>query len=337
MAFRSRDVGVDLGTVNTRAWVRGRGVVLSEPTVVAVAEPGGRVVAVGAEAARTIGRAPGGLAPRRPVRAGAVADPGLTLALLRHVLHRAGAAGMVRPRVLLAIPCGATDVERRALLGAALAAGARQAMLVEQPVAAALGAGLDPSQPTAVLVVDVGGGTTDVALLASGGVVACHALRVGGERMDEDIARYVRRHKGLLLGERAAEEVKIRLGTALPERHPEALTVRGRDAATGLPRSAQLTAAEVHAALADTLAQIAAAVHRVLEQAPPELAADLVDRGIVLTGGGSLLRDLDLYLAQRLGVPVHRADDPLAAVVLGTGRCLEQLRRWEALVVGRAP
>lgn len=338
MALGTRDVGIDLGTVNTLVWGRGRGVLLREPSVVAVDEATGRVVAVGEEAFRMIGRTPGGVTARRPLREGVVADYALTEAMLRHFLQRAGAGrGLLRPRVMLSVPSDITTVERRAVVEAALQAGARQVLLIEEPVAAALGAGLDVTEPAATMVVDVGGGTTDVALLSMGGVVMSRSVRVGGNRMDEAVARFVRQQFNLVIGERAAEELKIRLGTAVPERRDDGCTVRGRDAATGLPRTVYLTAAQIHAALREPLAEIVAAVRWVLERTPPDLAADLLDRGIVLTGGGSLLRDLDLLLARETGLPVRLADDPLASVVLGTAQCLEHLDRWQPLLAGRAP
>lgn len=333
-----RDLGIDLGTVTTLVYVRGRGIVLREPSVIAVDEASGRVLAIGHEAYRMIGRTPGTIVARRPLRDGVIADFELTELMLRHCIQRAsGGRALLRPRAVICIPSGVTDVERRAVVEAALQAGARQALLIEEPVAAALGAGLDITGPVATMVVDVGGGTTDIAVLSLGGIVLSRSIRTGGTHMDEAIVRYVRHHFNLMIGDRTAEEVKIRIGAALPGRHYGSWEVRGRDLATGLPRTLQLTTAQIHEALREPIAEIAAAVRAVLERTPPELAADIVDRGIVLTGGGSLLRDLDLYLARETGVPVQVADDPEASVALGTGRCLEDLDRWRSLLSAGHP
>ncbi|HEY8552318.1 MAG TPA: rod shape-determining protein [Thermaerobacter sp.] len=329
-----RDLGVDLGTVNTLVYVEGRGIVLNEPSVVAIDRETGRVVAVGAEAHRMLGRTPGHIVAARPLRGGVIADFTATATLLKTLLQRAMPRRLgLRPRMVVCIPAGVTTVERRAVIEAGYEAGARKVYLVEEPVAAALGAGLDIHRPGGHMVVDVGGGTTDIAVLSLGGVVVGASVRVGGDAFDEAIVRHVKRRYNVLIGERTAEQAKIAIGTAVPPDADERFEVRGRDLVTGLPRTLHLTAAEVHEALEEPIGTLLAGLRAALERVPPELAADLVGGGMVLTGGGSLLRGLDRRIAAATGLPVVRPDEPLLTVALGTGAALAMLDRLEGVVV----
>lgn len=329
-----RDLGVDLGTANTLVYVEGRGIVLNEPSVVAVDRQTGRVVAVGAEAHRMLGRTPGHIVAARPLRGGVIADFTATATLLKALLQRAMPHRLgLRPRMVVCVPAGVTTVERRAVIEAGYEAGARKVYLVEEPVAAALGAGLDIQRPGGHLVVDVGGGTTDIAVLSLGGVVVGASVRVGGDAFDEAIVRHVKRRYNVLIGERTAEQAKIAIGTAVPPDADERFEVRGRDLVTGLPRTLHLTAAEVHEALEEPIGTLLAGLRAALERVPPELAADLVVGGMVLTGGGSLLRGLDRRIAEATGLPVVQPEEPLLTVALGTGAALGMLDRLAGVVV----
>lgn len=329
-----RDLGVDLGTANTLVYVEGRGIVLNEPSVVAVDRQTGRVVAVGAEAHRMLGRTPGHIVAARPLRGGVIADFTATATLLKALLQRAMPHRLgLRPRMVVCVPAGVTTVERRAVIEAGYEAGARKVYLVEEPVAAALGAGLDIHRPGGHLVVDVGGGTTDIAVLSLGGVVVGASVRVGGDAFDEAIVRHVKRRYNVLIGERTAEQAKIAIGTAVPPEADERFEVRGRDLVTGLPRTLHLTAAEVHEALEEPIGTLLAGLRAALERVPPELAADLVVGGMVLTGGGSLLRGLDRRIAEATGLPVVQPEEPLLTVALGTGAALGMLDRLAGVVV----
>ncbi|MDQ0285053.1 rod shape-determining protein MreB [Desulfofundulus luciae] len=323
----NNDIGIDLGTANVLVYVKGKGIVLREPSVVAINKENARVIAVGSEARRMLGRTPGNIVATRPLRDGVIADYDVTEKMLRYFINRAGGRkGLFRPRVMVCIPSGVTSVEERAVRQAAIQAGARQAYVIEEPLAAALGAGLDISEPTGTMVVDIGGGTTDVAVLSLGGVVCSRSLRVGGDRFDEAIVRYVRRVFNLAIGERSGEEIKINIGSADPGNAPRReMEVRGRDLVSGLPRAVVITAHQVHEAISESLEAVVGAVKEVLEHTPPELAADIVDKGIVLTGGGALLHGIDTLLSRETGVPVHIAEDPLSCVALGTGRALSML------------
>lgn len=329
-----RDLGVDLGTANTLVYVEGRGIVLNEPSVVAVDRQTGRVVAVGAEAHRMLGRTPGHIVAARPLRGGVIADFTATATLLKALLQRAMPHRLgLRPRMVVCVPAGVTTVERRAVIEAGYEAGARKVYLVEEPVAAALGAGLDIHRPGGHLVVDVGGGTTDIAVLSLGGVVVGASVRVGGDAFDEAIVRHVKRRYNVLIGERTAEQAKIAIGTAVPPEADERFEVRGRDLVTGLPRTLHLTAAEIHEALEEPIGTLLAGLRAALERVPPELAADLVVGGMVLTGGGSLLRGLDRRIAEATGLPVVQPEEPLLTVALGTGAALGMLDRLAGVVV----
>lgn len=331
--YFTRDMGIDLGTANTLVFVRGRGIVLQEPSVVAIQVDTKQPVAVGSEAKRMIGRTPGNIVAVRPLKDGVIADFDITQAMLRHFIAKAGRGWAVfRPRVVVGVPSGVTEVEKRAVVDAAQQAGAREAYLIEEPMAAAIGAGLPVSEPTGSMVVDIGGGTTEVAIISLGGIVTHRSIRVGGDELDEAIVNYVKRHYNMLIGERTAEEIKMTIGSAYPVNDEEALEVRGRDLVTGLPKNLTLTAAEVRQALAEPLAQIIEAIKVTLERTPPELAADIMDRGIVMTGGGALLRGLDRRITQETGMPVLVADEPLLCVARGTGKMLESLDKYRRLL-----
>lgn len=321
----SRDMGIDLGTANTLVYVRHEGIVLREPSVVAK-RTDGAILAVGDEAKRMIGRTPSDIHALRPLRDGVIADFDTTAAMLSYFIRK-GMRGrsLLRPRVIVGIPSGVTEVEKRAVIDATLQAGAREAYLIEEPMAAAIGAGLPVSEPVGSMVVDIGGGTTEVAVISLGGIVTSKSIRIGGDEMDEAIIQYARKAYNLLIGERTAEEVKIAIGSAYPLREEQAVDVRGRDLVSGLPRTVRMTSAEIREALREPVAAIVDAVKQTLERTPPELSADIVERGIVLAGGGSLLRGLDRLLAEETGMPVTLTDDPLSAVVLGTGRALEEI------------
>jgi len=330
----TRDMGVDLGTATTLVYVRREGIVLREPSVVAKRVDGGEILAVGDEAKKMIGRTPGDIVATRPLRDGVIADFDTTAAMLTYFI-RNGLRGrsFLRPRVVVGIPSGVTEVEKRAVIDATLQAGAREAYLIEQPMAAAIGAGLPVSEPVGSLVVDIGGGTTEVAVIALGGIVTARSLRIAGDEMDEAIIQYARKAYNLLIGERTAEDIKIAAGSAFPQREEQTIEVRGRDLVSGLPRTVRMTSSEIREAMAEPIAGIVEAVKMTLERTPPELAADIVDRGIVMAGGGSLLRGLDRLLAEETGMPVTLTDDPLSAVVLGTGKALEEIETLKKVLI----
>lgn len=326
----SRDLGIDLGTANTLVYVKGKNVVIQEPTVVALNRNGGGVYAVGNEAKKMVGRTPGNIVAIRPMKDGVIADFEITEAMIRYFINKAhGRKALVRPRVVVCVPSGVTEVEKRAVMDATLQAGAREAYLIEELMAAAIGAGLPVHEPTGNMVVDVGGGTTEVAVISLGGIVTSRSIRIGGDEMDEAIVQHIRRTYNLMIGERTAEEVKIQIGCAklfddetLSEDQLQ-MDVRGRDLVTGLPKTMVITAEEIQRALAEPVAAIVDAVRMTLERTPPELAADIIDKGIIMTGGGSLLRGLDRVLSEDTGMPVTLADEPLTAVAKGTGAALE--------------
>ena len=327
-------MGIDLGTANTLVYVKGRGVVLQEPSVVAIDRDSGEVLAVGDEAKQMVGRTPGNVVAVRPMRDGVIADFDVTERMLRHFIAKAGGGrGFGRPRVVVSVPSGVTEVEQRAVVDAALSAGARDARLIQEPMAAAIGVGLPVQEPTGCMVVDIGGGTTEVAVISLGGIVAQRSVRIAGDEMDEAIIQYVRRTYNLLVGERTAEEVKKAIGSAFPVVDDQVFEVRGRDLVTGLPRTLQLAGREVREALSEPVMAIVEAVRVTLERTPPELAADIVDRGLVLAGGGALLKGLDKLLAQETQMPVHVADDPLTAVVTGAGMALEHFDRMNRVLI----
>ncbi len=322
------DIGVDLGTASVLVYLKGKGIMLNEPSVVAIDKNTGKMIAVGEEARQMLGRTPGNIVALRPLRDGVIADYDVTERMLRYFIQKAvGQRLFFRPRVMVCIPSGVTSVEERAVRQAALQAGARQAYLIEEPLAAALGAGITISEASGNMVVDVGGGTTDVAVLCLGGIVCSKSLRVGGDKFDESIIRYIRKEYNLMIGERTAEELKIKTGTAYPQgKEPGAgMDIRGRDLVSGLPKTIWVTAEESYLALQEPVEQVVSAVKEVLERTPPELAADIINKGIVLTGGGSLLDGLDRLLSEETGLPVHIAEDPISCVALGTGKALGML------------
>jgi rod shape-determining protein MreB len=330
----TRDMGVDLGTANTLVYVRREGIVLREPSVVARRVDGGEVLAVGDEAKKMIGRTPGDIVATRPLRDGVIADFDTTASMLSYFIRR-GLRGrsLMRPRVIVGIPSGVTEVEKRAVIDATLQAGAREAYLIEEPMAAAIGAGLPVSEPVGSMVVDIGGGTTEVAVIALGGIVTARSIRVAGDEMDEAIIQYARKAYNLLIGERTAEEIKIRIGSAYPQKDEQTIEVRGRDLVSGLPRTVRMTSTEIREAMAEPIAAIVEAVKMTLERTPPELAADIVDRGIIMAGGGSLLRGLDRLLGEETGMPVMPTEDPLSSVVLGTGKALEEIETLKKVLI----
>jgi len=329
-AMFSNDLAIDLGTANTLVFARGKGVVCSEPSVVAVANRsdgrGDRVLAVGHEAKEMLGRTPDSIRAVRPIKEGVIADFEITEAMLRHFIRRAhGRSRLVRPRVVICVPPCITSVEKRAVRESALSAGAREVYLIEEPMAAAIGAGLDVTAPTGSMVVDIGGGTTDVAVISLSGIVTSRSIRVGGDKMDEAIINYVKRKYNMLIGERTAEQVKMTIGTASAHAKTASMEIKGRDLVSGIPKVVVTTSDEVREALLEPIHAIVETVHLTLERTPPELAADIVDRGIMLVGGGSLLKNLDHLLRQETKLPILRSDDPFVAVAHGAGKLLENL------------
>jgi rod shape-determining protein MreB len=324
----SRSIGIDLGTANVLVYLKGRGVILNEPSVVAISTKDGRVKAVGKAAYDMLGRTPDTVEVVRPLQNGVISDYLVTEAMLKTFIAKAvGRFSMFKPKVMICIPAGVTSVEQRAVRDAAMQAGAQEAYLIREPLAAAIGARVPVDSPTGSMVVDIGGGTTEVAVIALNGIVVSNSIRVGGDKMDQAIASYIKRKYNLLIGDRTAEDLKINLGSALPLDPSEELTmeVRGRDQVAGLPRTIEVSTNEVVEAIAEPLEQIVGAVRQVLERTPPELASDIIDRGMVMTGGGALLRHIDELLTQVTGIPCFVADNPLACVAIGTGMALENL------------
>jgi rod shape-determining protein MreB len=322
--FGGRDMAVDLGTANTLVYVRGRGIVLSEPSVVAIDQSTGDVYAVGLEAKRMLGRTPGSISAIRPLKDGVIADFDVTEQMLRHFIQRVHQYRFAHPRVVVCVPSGVTGVEKRAVEEATLSAGARQAYLIEEPMAAAIGAGLPVAEPTGNMIVDIGGGTSEVAVISLGGIVVSQSLRVGGDEMDEAIMNHIKREYKLLIGQQTAEEIKLEVGSAYQLKEEVQAEVRGRDMLSGLPKTVILSSEEVRHALEEPIGQIIDAIRSTLDKTPPELSADIMDRGIVLAGGGALLRGLDQRLRQETHMPTHLAESPLTCVAVGAGRSLEE-------------
>jgi rod shape-determining protein MreB len=322
--FGSRDMAVDLGTANTLVYVRGRGIVLSEPSVVAIDTRSGEVHAVGVEAKRMLGRTPGSISAIRPLKDGVIADFDVTEQMLRHFIQKVHQHRFAHPRVVVCVPSGVTGVERRAVEEATLSAGARQAYLIEEPMAAAIGAGLPIAEPAGNMIVDVGGGTSEVAVISLGGIVCSQSLRVGGDEMDEAIVNHVKKEYKLLIGQQTAEEIKLEIGSAYVMKDELKAEVRGRDMLTGLPKTVVMSSDEVRHALEDPVGQILDAIRQTLDKTPPELAADIMDRGVMLAGGGALLTGLDERLRHETHMPVHVADSPLTCVAVGSGKSLEE-------------
>src|SRR3954464_8557879 len=332
--FGARDMAIDLGTANTLVYVRGRGIVLSEPSVVAIDSHTGQVHAVGVEAKRMLGRTPGNITAIRPLKDGVIADFDVTEQMLRHFIKQVHSNRFAHPRVVVCVPSGVTGVERRAVEEACISAGARKAYLIGEPRGAAIGAGLPVGEPTGSLIVDIGGGTTEVAVISMGGIVVSRSLRIGGDELDQDIIAYARREYNLLLGERTAEDIKIAIASAYPgDWDEQRVTLRGRDLLTGLPRSVEVNAEQIRDALEESTQQIVDTIKDTIEETPPELVADIMDQGIVLAGGGALLQGLDRRVSEATQMPVHVADDPLTCVARGTGRALEDLDAMERTLV----
>jgi rod shape-determining protein MreB and related proteins len=320
----TKHIGVDLGTVNVLVWVKGKGIILQEPSVVAIAINDNKIVAVGRDARAMLGRTPETIEVARPLRDGVIADYMVTEAMLRYFIEKvAGRLRLFKPLIAISVPVGVTSVESRAVHDAAVQAGGREAYLIPEPLAAALGAGMPVNTPTGNLVVDIGGGTSEAAVISMNGIVEFSSVRVGGNRIDEAIISYVKRKYNLMIGEHTAEEVKIRIGSALLLEEEVKMEVRGRDQVSGLPKTIQVSAGEITEAIAEPLSSIVGVVKGVLEKTPPELASDVIDRGIVMTGGGSQLRGFDRLLTKETGVPCYVADNPIACVALGAGKALE--------------
>lgn len=320
------DMGIDLGTATILVYMRGKGIVLNEPSVVAIEQRSRKVLAVGEQAQRMLGRTPGNIIATKPLKDGVIADFELTEVMLKHFINKVcQRRSILRPRVVVCIPAGTTPVEKKAVIEAVTHTGAKEAFLIEEPRAAALGAGLDIFEPSGNMVVDIGGGTSDIAVLSMGEAVVSCSVRVGGDKFDTAIARYVKKEYNVLIGEQTAEKLKIEIGTAYPGNRDLSLDVRGRDLVTGLPRSITLTTAKILEALEEPLWDIIQGVKQVLEKTPPELAGDIIDKGIVLTGGGALLDGMNKLIAEETGVPVYLAEDPIGSVALGTGKALESI------------
>ncbi|MFN8391646.1 MAG: rod shape-determining protein [Bdellovibrionota bacterium] len=337
LGFFSNDLAIDLGTANTLIYVKGKGIVSNEPSVVAVQANGRdnrKIVAIGTEAKQMCGRTPVGITAVRPMKDGVIADFEITEEMLRYFIQKAhNRRALVRPRVIVCVPFGITEVEKRAVRESTESAGAREVYLVEEPMAAAIGAGLPITEATGSMIVDIGGGTTEVAVISLKGIVYSESIRVGGDKMDEAIMNYIRRSYNLAIGDRTAEQIKIALGTALPTGEDRRVEITGRDLVGGLPKTIEVSEAEVREALNEPLKQIIEVVRLVLERTPAELASDIVDRGITLAGGGALLRNLDVLLRQTTGLPVVLAEDPLTAVVVGSGKILDRLDLFKDVTI----
>ena len=331
----SHDMGIDLGTANTLVHIKGKGIVLREPSVVAIKSDTGDVLAVGDEAKRMIGRTPGSIVAIRPMKDGVIADFDVTQAMLKYFIRKAmNTKSFVRPRVVVGVPSGVTEVEKRAVIDAAQQAGAREAYLIEEPMAAAIGAGLPVEEATGSMVVDIGGGTTEIAVISLGGIVTSCSIRIGGDEMDSSIIQYIKREYNLLIGERTAEEIKINIGTAIANPNQDkTMDIRGRDLVSGLPKTVRIKSSEICEALSEPVHKIVDAVKGTLEKTPPELAADVMDHGIMMTGGGSLLNSLDKLLSHETGMPVLVSEDALSCVGEGTGRSLENIELLKRVVM----
>ena len=322
----STDLAVDLGTANTLVYVKGKGIVLREPSVVAVSQGNGKVLAVGAEAKQMLGRTPGNIQAIRPMKDGVIANFEITESMIRHFIQKVhNRKALVRPRIIIAVPSGITQVEKRAVRDSAESAGAREVYLIEEPMAAAIGVGLPVQEPSGNMIVDIGGGTTEVAVISMSGIVFSKSVRVAGDVMDEVIVNYIKKKYNLLIGERTAENIKIKIGNVHPTGNNESFEGKGRDLVAGIPKTLLITEDNVREALAETINQIIHAVKVTLERTPPELAADIVDKGIVLAGGGSMIKGLDVLLREETGLPISLAENPLDAVVLGTGKVLDEI------------
>ena len=332
--FLGRDMAVDLGTANTLVYVRGRGIVLNEPSVVAVNTVNGAILAVGSEAKRMIGRTPSHIRAVRPLKDGVIADFDITEKMLRYFIQKVHHRRfLAKPRVVVCVPSGITGVEQRAVEEATISAGARAAYIIEEPMAAAIGAGLPIHEPTGNMVVDIGGGTTEVAVISLGGIVTATSIRVGGDELDEAIIQYVKKEYSVMLGERTAEAIKLHVGSAFPIPDDMIAEIKGRDLVSGLPKTIHVTSEEVRKAIEEPVNAVVDAVRNTLDRCPPELAADVLDRGIVLTGGGALLRGLDERLKHETGMPINVAENPLSCVAIGSGKCLEEFEVLKRVLI----
>ncbi len=334
LSFLGRDMAVDLGTANTLVYVRGRGIVLNEPSVVAINTNTGKIVAVGIEAKRMIGRTPGNIVAVRPLKDGVIADFDVTERMLRYFIQKVHKRRhFAKPRIVVAVPSGITGVEQRAVKEAGYQAGARRVYIIEEPMAAAIGAGLPVHEPTGNMVVDIGGGTTEVAIISLGGIVTSQSIRVGGDELDQAIISYAKKEYSLMLGERTAEEIKMAIGSAYPSEDEPHAEIRGRDLVSGLPKTIVISAEEVRRAIEEPVNTVVDAVKTTLDKCPPELSGDIMDRGIALTGGGALLKNIDERLREETGMPIHMVDNPLDSVVLGSGKCVEDFEALRQVLV----
>ena len=331
--FLGRDMAVDLGTANTLVYVRGRGIVLNEPSVVAINTNTAGILAVGTEAKRMIGRTPSNIQAIRPLKDGVIADFEICEKMLRYFIHRVHQRRFAKPRMVICVPSGITGVEQRAVKDAGYQAGARKVFIIEEPMAAAIGAGLPVHEPTGNMVVDIGGGTTEVAVISLGGIVTSQSIRTGGDELDASIIAYVKKEYSLMLGERTAEEIKMAIGSAFPAPDEPGAEIRGRDLVTGLPKTILVSADEIRKAIEEPVNAIVDAVKTTLDKTPPELSGDVMDRGIVLTGGGALLAGLDERLRHETGMPIHVTDDPLNSVAMGAGKCVEEFEALQQVLI----
>ena len=330
----TKDMGIDLGTANTLVYIKGQGIVVREPSVVAIRDDSKEVLAVGEEAKRMIGRTPGNIVAIRPMKDGVIADFDVTQSMLSYFIQKAAAKkGVVSPRIAICVPFGVTDVEKRAIEEAARQAGAKDAYLIEEPMAAAIGAGLKVEEPEGNMVVDIGGGTSEIAVISLGGIVSAESVRIGGNKFDEAIVNYVKKEYSLMIGERTAEDVKIKIGSAYKEGDEVEMEIRGRDLITGLPKTMQISSSEVRDALRESVNSIVDGIKSTLEKTPPELASDIMENGIMLTGGGALLRGLDKLVKEETGMPVKIAENPLDCVAIGTGKSVEDAEIFEKVLM----
>ena len=325
MFFFGQDIGIDLGTATVIAYIKGKGIVLREPSVVAVDKNTGNVLAVGQEARRMLGRTPGNIVATRPLKDGVISDYTVTEKMLKYFINKIGAKSIFAPRIMICIPSQVTEVEKKAVIDAASQAGARKVYLIEEPIAAAIGAGIDISKPCGNMIVDIGGGTTDIAVISLGGSVVSSSLKVAGDKFDEAVIKYIKRKHNVIIGERTAEELKVNIGCVYPKIQDVEMDIRGRDLGTGLPKTLTISSSEMMEALIEPAMMIVDAVHSVLEKTPPELAADIADKGIYMTGGGSLVDGLDKLLEEKTGINVMIAQDTVSCVALGTGKALDNL------------
>ncbi|MDI9514442.1 MAG: rod shape-determining protein [Bacillota bacterium] len=334
MSLFSKEIGIDLGTANTLVYLKSKGVILREPSVVAINNNTGEVLAVGLEAKQMIGRTPGNITAIRPLKDGVIADFETTQGMLKYFIRKAvGSNPLKKPRIIICVPSGVTEVEKRAVVDSAISAGAKEAFLIEEPMASAIGAGLPVAEPSGSMVVDIGGGTSEVAVISLGGVVVSRSLRVAGDEFDDSIINYIKKEYNLMVSERTAEAIKMKIGSAYPLDEEETCTISGRDLVTGLPKDLDISSVEIREALREPVNAVVDSIRFTLEKTPPELASDIMERGIMLTGGGGLLRGLDQLISKETGIPVFVADNPIDCVVVGTGKVLEEIDTLSSVLV----